>query len=164
MARTRKVIMIIWRILLGICHVDSAVEVADIKRCKIRGKSIRARRWICKGETALENKVLVVRLDLIGVKISHIQKIMATRDAYRRAFINCAGCAVIFCYNCVCAFDVRIPSRYHAVLADKDKPGGLRVYAFGDLEKRSAVGDDARRVRPIIVCRAWRNRYYTGSS
>ena len=89
------------RVLLGVGHVNLAIEVSNPERCitswqRRIGETVRV-NWL---------KILVKSLNATEVKIGHVEKIMAVGHTESRTFVDgpfdALVCAVIDCDDGVC--------------------------------------------------------------
>src|SRR5437762_6748952 len=137
---------------IGNDHV--AIEITNSER-RIACWNIGIGEWeSCR----LENKVFVVRLNVAGVKVGHIKKIVIIGHAHCHAFVNCAGGAPGHRCECMRVIQVGIPARNHSVFADENELGGKRVYAVADVKEGCVVPDDTGWVCAFSVSCAPRNR------
>jgi hypothetical protein len=82
-ARARNIILSIG-ILFRVGDHDIAIEITNPER-RIASGNVWIREW---KSTRLKNKILVVSLNLAGMKIRHIEKAVIIRYAHRDAFVN----------------------------------------------------------------------------
>src|SRR5947209_2740515 len=133
-AGTRHVILFVG-VLFRIGDNDVAVEVANSER-PVACRNI----WISEWESGrLESKIRVVRLNVAGVKVRYVQKILIIGDAYSHAFVNCACGASVHSCERVRVVEIGVPAGNHSVFADEDEFGGKSVSAVTDAKGRCVV-------------------------
>src|SRR2546427_6771605 len=101
MARTRFVVVLIGQLLLCVRYIDLTIEIAYPKR-RVAGR----KNWISEREAGGWLKVFVVGLDLTGMKIRHVEKVVTIGHAQGSAFVNCASSSVILRWDGVSAIEI----------------------------------------------------------